>query len=142
VTLSFNLAPNTAIGDAVTAIQQATADLHLPPSIATSFLGSAQAFQIRHHRHREKGLQIAMSVPVHYCHRVARMNSQSRQSAREPADALVQRYIVITPQVAVDDFLLRRLREGCMQQVLDQERVVVCGSASFDEADGHGPVLP
>jgi multidrug efflux pump subunit AcrB len=45
VTLSFNLAPNTAIGDAVTAIQQTTADLHLPPSIATSFLGSAQAFQ-------------------------------------------------------------------------------------------------
>ena len=45
VTLSFNLAPNTAIGDAVTAIQQTTADLHLPPSIATSFMGSAQAFQ-------------------------------------------------------------------------------------------------
>jgi multidrug efflux pump len=45
VTLSFNLAPNTATGDAVTAIQQTTADLHLPPSIATSFLGIAQAFQ-------------------------------------------------------------------------------------------------
>ena len=45
VTLSFNLAPNTAIGDAVTAIQKTAADLHLPPSIAASFQGSAQAFQ-------------------------------------------------------------------------------------------------
>src|ERR1700736_67096 len=45
VTLSFNLPPNTSIGAAVTAIQQATKDLHLPPSIATSFQGSAQAFQ-------------------------------------------------------------------------------------------------
>ena len=45
VTLSFNLPPNTAIGDAVTAIRKTAADLHLPPSIATSFQGSAQAFQ-------------------------------------------------------------------------------------------------
>src|SRR5207244_1552868 len=45
VTLSFNLPSNTAIGDAVTAIQKTAADLHLPPSIATSFQGSAQAFQ-------------------------------------------------------------------------------------------------
>ncbi len=45
VTLSFNLPPNVAIGAAVTAIQQATKELHLPASIATSFQGSAQAFQ-------------------------------------------------------------------------------------------------
>ena len=45
VTLSFNLPPNVSIGDAVTAIQKVTADLHLPRSIATSFQGSAQAFQ-------------------------------------------------------------------------------------------------
>jgi hydrophobe/amphiphile efflux-1 (HAE1) family protein len=45
VTLSFNLPPNTSIGAAVTAIQQATKELRLPPSIATSFQGSAQAFQ-------------------------------------------------------------------------------------------------
>jgi multidrug efflux pump subunit AcrB len=43
--LSFNLPPGTSIGAAVTAIQQATKELHLPPSIATSFQGSAQAFQ-------------------------------------------------------------------------------------------------
>src|SRR5438046_10709534 len=45
VTLSFNLPQSTAIGDAVTATQNTAADLHLPPSIATSFQGSAQAFQ-------------------------------------------------------------------------------------------------
>jgi len=45
VTLSFNLAPNVSIGAAVSAIQQATRELHLPRSIATSFQGSAQAFQ-------------------------------------------------------------------------------------------------
>jgi hydrophobe/amphiphile efflux-1 (HAE1) family protein len=45
VTLSFNLPPDVSIGEAVTAIQQATRELHLPRSIATSFQGSAQAFQ-------------------------------------------------------------------------------------------------
>ena len=45
VTLSFNLAPDATIGAAVSAVQKATADLRLPPSIATSFQGNAQAFQ-------------------------------------------------------------------------------------------------
>jgi hypothetical protein len=41
--LSFNLPPNVSIGAAVTAIQQAAKELHLPASIARSFQGSAQA---------------------------------------------------------------------------------------------------
>jgi hydrophobe/amphiphile efflux-1 (HAE1) family protein len=45
VTLSFNLPTKVSIGAAVSAIQQATKELQLPPSIATSFQGSAQAFQ-------------------------------------------------------------------------------------------------
>jgi HAE1 family hydrophobic/amphiphilic exporter-1 len=45
VTLSFNLPPNVSIGAAVMAIQQVTRELGLPRSIATSFQGSAQAFQ-------------------------------------------------------------------------------------------------
>jgi HAE1 family hydrophobic/amphiphilic exporter-1 len=45
VTLSFNLAPNSTIGAAVSAVHKAAADLHMPPSIATSFQGNAQAFQ-------------------------------------------------------------------------------------------------
>jgi multidrug efflux pump subunit AcrB len=45
VTLSFNLAPASTIGEAVSAIRKSVADLHLPPSITTSFQGNAQAFQ-------------------------------------------------------------------------------------------------
>ena len=45
VTLSFNLAPDVSIGQAVAAVQKATASLHMPASIATSFQGNAQAFQ-------------------------------------------------------------------------------------------------
>ncbi len=45
VTLSFNLGPDAALGDAVTAITQATAELGAPASLTGSFQGSAQAFQ-------------------------------------------------------------------------------------------------
>ena len=45
VTLSFNLAPGTAVGTAVAAVQKAAADLHMPSTVATSFQGNAQAFQ-------------------------------------------------------------------------------------------------
>jgi HAE1 family hydrophobic/amphiphilic exporter-1 len=45
VTLSFNLAANGTIGEAVAAIRKAAADLNLPRSITTSFQGNAQAFQ-------------------------------------------------------------------------------------------------
>jgi hydrophobe/amphiphile efflux-1 (HAE1) family protein len=45
VTLSFNLPSNVSIGAAVTAIQRTAKELNLPASIATSFQGSAQAFQ-------------------------------------------------------------------------------------------------
>jgi hydrophobe/amphiphile efflux-1 (HAE1) family protein len=45
VTLSFNLAANSTIGEAVAAIRKAAADLDLPRSISTSFQGNAQAFQ-------------------------------------------------------------------------------------------------
>ncbi|SEF10252.1 hydrophobic/amphiphilic exporter-1, HAE1 family [Rhizobiales bacterium GAS191] len=44
VTLSFNLAPGTAIGQAVSAIQQVEKDLGKPLSLQTSFQGNAQAF--------------------------------------------------------------------------------------------------
>jgi HAE1 family hydrophobic/amphiphilic exporter-1 len=45
VTISFNLAPGTAIGDAVAAIDQVGHQLGKPASLATSFQGNAQAFQ-------------------------------------------------------------------------------------------------
>ena len=44
-TLSFNLAPGVALGDAVTAIEQAEQEIGLPGSIHASFQGTAQAFR-------------------------------------------------------------------------------------------------
>jgi multidrug efflux pump subunit AcrB len=45
VTISFNLAPGIALGDAVLAIERATREMGLPASIRGSFQGTAQAFQ-------------------------------------------------------------------------------------------------
>jgi HAE1 family hydrophobic/amphiphilic exporter-1 len=45
VTLSFNLAPGAALGDAVDAITLASAQMHLPATILGTFQGTAQAFQ-------------------------------------------------------------------------------------------------
>jgi hydrophobe/amphiphile efflux-1 (HAE1) family protein len=45
VTLSFNLAPGAALGEAVDAINRASAAMHLPDSITGNFQGTAQAFQ-------------------------------------------------------------------------------------------------
>jgi hydrophobe/amphiphile efflux-1 (HAE1) family protein len=45
VTLSFNLAPGTALGQAVNAINAAQVELGKPPTILASFQGNAQAFQ-------------------------------------------------------------------------------------------------
>ncbi len=45
VTITFNLAPGVALGDAVNAVQKAMAELHTPLSLQGSFQGTAQAFQ-------------------------------------------------------------------------------------------------
>ena len=45
VTLSFNLAPGAALGDAVDAINRVSAGMNLPATITGSFQGTAQAFQ-------------------------------------------------------------------------------------------------
>ena len=45
VTISFNLADGTSLGQATAAIQRAQAEMKLPPAIVTTFQGNAQAFQ-------------------------------------------------------------------------------------------------
>lgn len=45
VTLSFNLAPGVALGDAVDTIQLAAAGIRMPATITGTFQGTAQAFQ-------------------------------------------------------------------------------------------------
>lgn len=45
VTISFNLAPGHALGDAVNAINKAQAEIGIPQSLSGAFQGTAQAFQ-------------------------------------------------------------------------------------------------
>ncbi|HVO66380.1 MAG TPA: multidrug efflux RND transporter permease subunit [Syntrophales bacterium] len=45
VTVSFNLAPGVALGEAVSAVESATNQIGIPPSIRGSFQGTAQAFK-------------------------------------------------------------------------------------------------
>jgi multidrug efflux pump len=44
-TVSFNLAPRAALGDAVDAIRKAEAEINMPASVMTTFEGAALAFQ-------------------------------------------------------------------------------------------------
>jgi multidrug efflux pump len=44
ITVSFNLAPNAALGDAITAVDKAQKDLHMPPSLQAGFQGTAASF--------------------------------------------------------------------------------------------------
>src|SRR6185437_1055776 len=45
VTLTFNLAPNVALGDAVTALENVESEMGMPASIHATFQGTAQVFQ-------------------------------------------------------------------------------------------------
>src|SRR5262249_32602810 len=45
VTLSFNLAPNASLGEAVDAVKALERELRLPDNVHASFQGTAQAFQ-------------------------------------------------------------------------------------------------
>jgi multidrug efflux pump len=44
LTISFNLAPNVALGEAVRAVEDTLRELHLPPGLQGNFEGTAQAF--------------------------------------------------------------------------------------------------
>ncbi|HNL90315.1 MAG TPA: efflux RND transporter permease subunit, partial [Nitrospira sp.] len=63
VTISFNLAPNGSLGEAVEAIRQVTQELGLPASIRGSFQGAAQAFQ--HSLEHEPLLILAALITVY-----------------------------------------------------------------------------
>jgi len=44
ITVSFNLAPNAALGDAITSVDKAQKDMHMPPSLQAGFQGTAASF--------------------------------------------------------------------------------------------------
>jgi len=45
ITVSFNLSPTAALGDAITAINKVQKDMHMPPSLQAGFEGTAASFQ-------------------------------------------------------------------------------------------------
>jgi HAE1 family hydrophobic/amphiphilic exporter-1 len=45
ITISFNLAPGVALGQATEAVQKVVGELRAPPALTTTFQGNAQAFQ-------------------------------------------------------------------------------------------------
>ena len=63
VTLSFNLKPGIALGDAVTRIRDEVRDLRLPASVTTSFQGTAQQFESSF---KGMWLLLAMAILVIY----------------------------------------------------------------------------
>src|ERR1035441_6301699 len=58
-TISFNLAPGVALGDAATQIDNIVRELRMPPTVATQYQGTVQAFQ-----QSFKGLSILLIVAV------------------------------------------------------------------------------
>jgi len=58
-TISFNLAPGVALGDAASRIDDVIRDLRMPPTVATLYQGTVQAFQ-----QSFKGLSILLIVAV------------------------------------------------------------------------------
>ncbi len=63
VTITFNLAPNVALGDAVTALEKAQREMAMPSAITATFQGTAQAFQDS--LHNEPYLVLAALVAVY-----------------------------------------------------------------------------
>ncbi len=63
ITLTFNLAPNVALGDAVTALEKVQNEMGMPSGIHATFQGTAQAFQDS--LKNEKWLILAALVAVY-----------------------------------------------------------------------------
>ncbi len=81
VTISFNLKPGVALGDAVQAVQQAARE-NLPPTIVTSFRGVAQAFQSSL---KGMGFLLVAAVLVIYMVPASSMRASSTRSRFSPA---------------------------------------------------------
>jgi len=63
ITVSFNLAPNAALGEAITAVDKVQEDMHMPPSLQAGFQGTAASFT--NSRSNEPLLILAALVTVY-----------------------------------------------------------------------------
>ena len=78
-----------------------------------------------HHGNGEIAFQIAVTVPVHHGDGAAVPRAELAQPAGEPRDALAQRRVGHPHLSAIDDFLVRRLKEWRVEQLLDQQWIGV-----------------
>ncbi|MBS1144435.1 MAG: hypothetical protein H6R14_1841 [Proteobacteria bacterium] len=96
-----------------------------------------------HHRHGEEAFEVAMAVPVHHRHGLPGLDAQPGQAVGQPADALVERAVVVAQPALVRDFLFRRDGQRRQQQLLDEQRILIGRRRGLDEFDWHAslPVL-
>ena len=106
VTLSFNLKPGTALGDAVDSINKITRET-LPPTINTSFQGTAAAFQSSLHG---LGLLLILAILVIYLvlgvfMKVSYIQSPYFQLFRLPALAHCLHWSFLEPSLSIYAFV-------------------------------------
>ena len=85
----------------------------------------------------EEALEVAVAVELHHRHDVAGLDPQAGEPVGEPADAAAEIAIAVTEPVAIDDFLVRRGGQRRQQQLLDEQRVAVCGRRDCDWIAEH-----
>ncbi len=117
---------------------------HVGPGVVQGvqqlILGEAHIHRLQHrphHGHGEKAFQIAVAVPVHDSHRFARFHPQPGQAVGQSADALFQIPVGVTHLVPIDDFLIRMLGQGRVEQVLDEQGKGIGGRRGGDKLDRH-----
>ncbi|SAL07657.1 hypothetical protein AWB81_08213 [Caballeronia arationis] len=76
-----------------------------------------------HHRNGEVAFEVAMAVPVHHRDGAAHLRAVAAEAMCKARDALAHRAIGQARFAAIDDLLIGRMDERCMQQMLDQQRV-------------------
>ncbi|SAL88219.1 hypothetical protein AWB67_07553 [Caballeronia terrestris] len=64
-----------------------------------------------------------MAVPVHHRDGGAVLRAELREAAGQARDALAERAVGHALVATVDDLLIGRLGERCVQQMLDQQRI-------------------
>ncbi len=96
------------------------------------------------HRNGEHAFQIAVAVPVHHRHSIARLDASCGQHVGQPRDTLIQGAVVVTQLVTVDDLAGALVAHAGQQQALDQQGILIGVRRGLDDTglqhEGH-PVL-
>ena len=94
-----------------------------------------------HHRHGEKGFEIAVAVPIHESHGIALPDAELLQAVGQPPQALEKLAIGEARMIAIDDLLIARRRHRRMQQLLDQQRIGIRRRRDFNGLQRHPGLL-